>query len=103
MRLNHRDEIGNPRLRCLTHVVMKLEKCNSNMLQQIVPEAILCCKDINERCRTAAYNLLTEIGKAMQRWLDKPTDDIIRDYLGLINGWLGRESYLGFRDYPGIG
>nr|CAD7457370.1 unnamed protein product [Timema tahoe] len=73
-----------PRLRCLTHVVMKLEKCNSNMLQQIVPEAILCCKDINERCRTAAYNLLTEIGKAMQRWLDKPTDDIIRDYLGLI-------------------
>nr|CAD7586449.1 unnamed protein product [Timema genevievae] len=59
-------ETVKPRLRCLTHVVMKLEKCNSNMLQQIVPEAILCCKDINERCRTAAYNLLTEIGKAMQ-------------------------------------
>nr|CAD7414135.1 unnamed protein product [Timema poppensis] len=55
-----------PRLRCLTHVVMKLEKCNSSMLQQIIPEAILCCKDFNERCRTAAYNLLTEIGKAMQ-------------------------------------
>ncbi|XP_067007465.2 RRP12-like protein [Anabrus simplex] len=73
-----------PRLRCLIHILRRLQHCDMSLLQQIVPEAVICCKDINERCRTAAYSLLIQIGEGMQKWLDKPTDDIIKSYLGLL-------------------
>jgi len=43
-----------------------MDRSQLDMLQQIVPEAILCCKDINERCRSAAYSLLVLIGQVMQ-------------------------------------
>ncbi|XP_015188841.1 PREDICTED: RRP12-like protein [Polistes dominula] len=50
------------RIRCLIHLVKihpKLEK--SKFLQAIIPEAILCVKDINQRCRTSAYQLIHAI------------------------------------------
>jgi hypothetical protein len=46
--------------------VERLNHSQLDVLQQIVPEAILCCKDINERCRSAAYSLLVLIGHVMQ-------------------------------------
>ncbi|KAJ9588968.1 hypothetical protein L9F63_017728 [Diploptera punctata] len=73
-----------PRLRCLIHLIKKLDNTNMDILKQIIPEAILCCKDINERCRTAAFNLLVEIGKLMLADSDKSQEDIIREYLRLL-------------------
>jgi hypothetical protein len=46
--------------------VTRLDRSQLDVLQQIVPEAILCCKDINEKCRSAAYSLLVLIGRVMQ-------------------------------------
>jgi hypothetical protein len=46
--------------------VVRFDHSQLDVLQQIVPEAILCCKDINERCRSAAYDLLVLIGRVMQ-------------------------------------
>jgi hypothetical protein len=46
--------------------VVRFDHSQLDVLQQIVPEAILCCKDINERCRSAAYGLLVLIGRVMQ-------------------------------------
>jgi hypothetical protein len=46
--------------------VARLDHWQLDVLQQIVPEAILCCKDINEQCRSAAYSLLVLIGHLMQ-------------------------------------
>lgn len=37
-------------------------------MKEIVPEAVLCVKDINERCRQSAFALLHELGMAMFRW-----------------------------------
>ncbi|KAI4482155.1 hypothetical protein M0802_013793 [Mischocyttarus mexicanus] len=50
------------RIRCLTHLIKdhsNLEK--SKFLQAIIPEAILAVKDINQRCRTSAYQLINTI------------------------------------------
>lgn len=40
-------------------------------MKEIVPEAVLCVKDINERCRQAAFALLHELGMAMFRWQEE--------------------------------
>jgi len=72
-----------PRLRCLNHLVVRMDRSQLDMLQQIVPEAILCCKDINERCRSAAYSLLVLIGHVMQK-LDYSGEDTMKDYIGML-------------------
>lgn len=59
------------RLRCLIHLVRRLPQKKANILVEIVPEAVLCVKDINERCRQAAFALLHELGLAMFRWQEE--------------------------------
>ncbi|XP_020293878.1 RRP12-like protein [Pseudomyrmex gracilis] len=52
------------RLACLTHLVKihpQLE--NTKFLEAIVPETVLCVKDINTGCRKAAYKLLNMIAE----------------------------------------
>ncbi|XP_049862058.1 RRP12-like protein [Schistocerca gregaria] len=73
-----------PRLRCLIHLMRELGEPDNELVEQVIPEAVLCCKDINERCRTAAYALLVEVGEAMRRWAHKPDVDVLRDYMGLL-------------------
>lgn len=75
------------RLRCLAHLIRihpQLE--GTKFLEAIVPEAVLCVKDINERCRTAAYQLLNAIA---ERFLNdsKP----LRDYVDMLMVGLGGE------------
>ncbi|XP_069705584.1 RRP12-like protein [Periplaneta americana] len=71
-----------PRLRCLSSLVAIMDYFQLDVLKEIVPEAVLCCKDINERCRTAAYNLLVQICEVMQKF--DPSEDTFRDYMGLL-------------------
>ncbi|XP_024936269.1 RRP12-like protein [Cephus cinctus] len=52
----------NARLRCLSHIVKnhpQLEK--TKLLRAIVPEAVMCIKELNDKCRTSAYQLLNII------------------------------------------
>lgn len=55
------------RLRCLYYLVKFQPHLthDSTLLRSIIPEAVLCCKDINEKCRAAAYNLLNTIGETL--------------------------------------
>lgn len=76
------------RLRCLTHLVKlhpQLEK--TKFLQAIVPEAILGVKDINERCRNTAYQLLNVI---TEKFLDNP--EYLKDYTDMLMVGLGGEQ-----------
>ncbi|XP_034255302.1 RRP12-like protein [Thrips palmi] len=59
------------RLRCLIHLVRRLPASKFNIIKLIVPEAVLCVKDINERCRQAAFALLHELGLTMFRWQEE--------------------------------
>ncbi|KAJ1525453.1 hypothetical protein ONE63_010264 [Megalurothrips usitatus] len=83
------------RLRCLIHLIRQLPASKASILKDIVPEAVLCVKDINERCRQAAFALLRELGLAMFRWHEQEENDgdadmaeqehtVIKDFLALL-------------------
>lgn len=55
------------RLRCLKYLIKAQPQLDhdSTLIKSAIPEAVLCCKDINERCRAAAYDLLNMIGETL--------------------------------------
>ncbi|KAL6431993.1 hypothetical protein ACFW04_007436 [Cataglyphis niger] len=76
------------RLRCLMHLVKmhpQLEK--TKFLEAVVPEAVLGVKDINERCRNTAYQLLNMIA---EKFLDNP--EHLKDYTDMLMVGLGGEQ-----------
>ncbi|XP_032675287.1 RRP12-like protein [Odontomachus brunneus] len=79
-----------PRLRCLIHLVKlhpQLEK--TKFLRAIVPEAVLCVKDANERCRNSAYQLLNVI---IEKFLGKPEE--LQEYTNMLMvGLNGEDKY----------
>ncbi|XP_074031653.1 RRP12-like protein [Leptinotarsa decemlineata] len=52
------------RLRCLNYLIQAQPQLNHNsgLIKSVIPEVVLCCKDVNERCRATAYELLNNIG-----------------------------------------
>ncbi|XP_046410406.1 RRP12-like protein [Neodiprion fabricii] len=54
------------RLRCLEHLVKSQPQLDqTKLLRSIVPEAVLCLKEVNERCRASAYQLLNTIAEQL--------------------------------------
>ncbi|XP_060526984.1 RRP12-like protein [Cylas formicarius] len=51
------------RLRCLNYLVKAQADPDDKLIRSIVPEAVMCCKDVNEKCRQTAYALLNTIGE----------------------------------------
>ena len=53
-----------PRLRCLAHILDILDHGEESVafLQALVPEAILCTKEVAQKARQAAFALLTKTG-----------------------------------------
>ena len=49
------------RLRCIYHLIKNLPKNQYNTIKAVVPEAIICCKDINKNTRLIAFRLLEEM------------------------------------------
>lgn len=56
------------RLRCFNYLIKAQPQLDhdSTLIKSVIPEAVLCCKDINERCRATAYLLLNTIGETLQ-------------------------------------
>lgn len=76
------------RLTCLAHLVKihpQLE--NTKFLEAIVPEAVLCIKDINTGCRKAAYKLLNVIA---EKFLDNR--EHLKNYVDIIIVGLGGDQ-----------
>lgn len=57
------------RLRCLNYLVKAQPHLDheSKLLRSVIPEAVLCCKDINQKCRAIAYDLLNSVGETLLR------------------------------------
>ncbi|TGZ37069.1 RRP12-like protein [Temnothorax longispinosus] len=79
------------RLRCLAHLVRRHPQLEgTKFLEAVVPEAVLCVKDINERCRDAAYQLLNAIA---ERFLNEPAH--LKDYADMLMvGLSGERAYV---------
>ncbi|KAG5889831.1 hypothetical protein JTB14_023156 [Gonioctena quinquepunctata] len=57
------------RLRCLNYLIKAQPQLDhdSKLIKSVIPEAVLCCKDINEKCRATAYEVLNTIGNMLMQ------------------------------------
>ncbi|KAG1655520.1 RRP12-like protein [Nymphon striatum] len=72
-----------PRLRCLEHIIKKLDSPNLKIIQEIIPEVILCTKYGSEKSKRAAFDLISTMGEVMMKWDHKPPADILKDFIQL--------------------
>uniref|UniRef100_A0A8W8IGX0 Uncharacterized protein n=1 Tax=Magallana gigas TaxID=29159 RepID=A0A8W8IGX0_MAGGI len=77
-----------PRLRCLINIFKFLPEEQKDFLLAVVPEAILCTKEIGEKARSASYLLLVEMGRAKIRW-NKDENGALEDYFQMVMAGLG--------------
>ncbi|XP_030664824.1 RRP12-like protein isoform X1 [Nomascus leucogenys] len=57
-----------PRLKCLLHIVRKLSAEHEEFISALVPEVILCTKEVSVGARKNAFALLVEMGHAFLRF-----------------------------------
>ncbi|KAI4462006.1 putative nodulin-like protein [Holotrichia oblita] len=78
------------RLRCFNYLIKAQPQLDheSTLIKSVIPEAVLCCKDINERCRATAYLLLNTIGETLQE------HNQLQQFINLIVAGLGGTTEL---------
>ncbi|GAA6213816.1 RRP12-like protein [Lates japonicus] len=72
-----------PRLKCLIHIVKRLSEEHKDFITALLPEVIICTKEVSVGARKNAYNLLVEIGNAFVRFCGN-TKDALEQYLVLV-------------------
>ncbi|KAM6186430.1 RRP12-like protein isoform 2-T2 [Rhynchocyon petersi] len=72
-----------PRLKCLIHIVKKLSAEHEEFIAALVPEVILCTKEVSVGARKNAFALLVEMGHAFLRF-GPNQEEALQRYLVLI-------------------
>lgn len=72
-----------PRLKCLIHIVKQLNEEHKDFITALLPEVIICTKEVSIGARKNAYSLLVEIGNAFVRFSGN-SKDAINEYLGHV-------------------
>uniref|UniRef100_A0AAR2K0G8 Ribosomal RNA-processing protein 12-like conserved domain-containing protein n=1 Tax=Pygocentrus nattereri TaxID=42514 RepID=A0AAR2K0G8_PYGNA len=67
-----------PRLKCLIHIVKQLNAEHKDFITTLLPEVIICTKEVSVGARKNAYSLLVEIGNAYVRFY------ALNEYLGHV-------------------
>ncbi|CAH1969238.1 unnamed protein product [Acanthoscelides obtectus] len=78
------------RLRCLNYLIKAQPQLDhdSKLIKSVIPEATLCCKDINQKCRQTAYELLNAVGNTLM------AHDSMREFVGLVIGGLAGTPHM---------
>ncbi|KAM8858593.1 RRP12-like protein isoform 2-T2 [Spinachia spinachia] len=72
-----------PRLKCLIHIVKGLDEEHKDFITMLLPEVIICTKEVSVGARKNAYSLLVEMGNAFVRFCGN-TKDAIEEYFVLV-------------------
>ncbi|CAK6979026.1 RRP12-like protein [Scomber scombrus] len=72
-----------PRLKCLINIVKRLGEEHKDFITALLPEVIICTKEVSVGARKNAYNLLVEIGNAFVRFCGNKKD-AMEQYLVLV-------------------
>ncbi|XP_049646755.1 RRP12-like protein isoform X2 [Suncus etruscus] len=72
-----------PRLKCLIHIVRKLSAEHEDFIAALVPEVLLCTKEVSVGARKNAFTLLLEMGRAFLRF-GPSCEEALQRYLVLI-------------------
>ncbi|XP_003479611.1 RRP12-like protein [Cavia porcellus] len=72
-----------PRLKCLIHIVKSLSAEHEEFIAALIPEVILCTKEVSVGARKNAFVLLVEMGRAFLRF-GSNQEEALQRYLVLI-------------------
>ncbi|XP_053477234.1 RRP12-like protein [Ictalurus furcatus] len=72
-----------PRLKCLSHIVKQLNEEHKDFITALLPEVIICTKEVSVGARRNAYSLLVDIGDAFIRFCGN-TKDALNEYFGHV-------------------
>lgn len=72
-----------PRLKCLFHIVKQINAEHKDFITALLPEVIVCTKEMSVGARKNAYSLLVEIGNAFVRFCGNQKDAVY-EYLGYV-------------------
>ncbi|KFP30446.1 RRP12-like, partial [Colius striatus] len=78
-----------PRLKCLLHIVKQLSAEHEPFVTALVPEVILCTKEVSVGARKNAFVLLVEMGHAFIRFGPTPQEAMERFLLLVYAGLTG--------------
>ncbi|OWK62332.1 RRP12-like protein [Lonchura striata] len=78
-----------PRLKCLFHIVKQLSAEHEPFVTALVPEVILCTKEVSVGARKNAFMLLVEMGHAFIRFGPTPEEALQRFLLLIYVGLTG--------------
>ncbi|KFO11819.1 RRP12-like, partial [Balearica regulorum gibbericeps] len=78
-----------PRLKCLFHIVKQLSAEHEPFVTALVPEVILCTKEVSVGARKNAFVLLVEMGHAFIRFGPSPQEAMQRFLLLVYAGLTG--------------
>ncbi|NXM66302.1 RRP12 protein, partial [Serilophus lunatus] len=78
-----------PRLKCLLHIVKQLSAEHEPFITALVPEVILCTKEVSVGARKNAFMLLVEMGHAFIRFGPTPEEAMQRFLLLIYVGLTG--------------
>ncbi|NWX87944.1 RRP12 protein, partial [Nothoprocta pentlandii] len=78
-----------PRLKCLFHIVKQLSAEHEPFITALVPEVVLCTKEVSVGARRNAYLLLVEMGHAFVRFGPTPPEAMERFLLLIYAGLTG--------------
>lgn len=73
-----------PRLRCLLHIVKNLPPGKEEFLESVLPEVVMCTKEVNSKTRGTAFLLLSEIGRCFLRSEDGSKEENLSKYLSML-------------------
>ncbi|KAM4703390.1 RRP12-like protein [Rhinophrynus dorsalis] len=72
-----------PRLKCLIHIVKHLSADHEEFITALIPEVMICTKEVSVGARKNAYALLAEIGHAFLRFI-KDEREAMESYLAVV-------------------
>uniref|UniRef100_A0A1A8PT41 Ribosomal RNA processing 12 homolog n=2 Tax=Nothobranchius TaxID=28779 RepID=A0A1A8PT41_9TELE len=72
-----------PRLKCLVHIVKRLNEEHKDFIAALLPEVIICTKEVSVGARKNAYSLLVEMGNAFVRFCGN-SKEAMEQYLVLV-------------------
>nr|XP_044987580.1 RRP12-like protein [Jaculus jaculus] len=78
-----------PRLKCLIHIVKKLSVEHEEFIAALIPEVILCTKEVSVGARKNAFTLLVEMGHAFLRFGSNQEEALQRFLILIYPGLVG--------------
>ncbi|XP_053548481.1 RRP12-like protein [Bombina bombina] len=72
-----------PRLKCLIHIVQQLAAHHEEFITAIIPEVVICTKEVSVGARKNAYTLIAEIGHYFLRF-NEDKKEAMQCYLAVV-------------------